>query len=92
MSREYVRIHVIHGVNQPEYVIRILVAAPQEYMNIYSTRRALTHSVQRLLAVGACLCASCVGPSVLCAGRFVWPVWVRFPFLFPATYSACRSP
>jgi len=25
--------------------------------------QALTHSVQRLLAVGACLCVSCVGPS-----------------------------
>ena len=36
---EYVRIHVIYRVNQAEYVIRIRVVAPQEYVNIYSTRR-----------------------------------------------------
>jgi len=34
---EYVHIHVIYRVNQAEYVIRILVAAPQEYVNTYST-------------------------------------------------------
>jgi len=27
------------GFNQAEYVIHILVIAPQEYVNIYSTRR-----------------------------------------------------
>ena len=32
---EYVRIHLIYRVNQAEYVIRILVVAPQEYVNIY---------------------------------------------------------
>ena len=37
---EYVRIHVIYRVNQAEHVIRIRVFAPQEYVNIYSTRRA----------------------------------------------------
>jgi len=36
---EYVRIHVIYRVNQAESVIHILVVAPQEYVNIYSTRR-----------------------------------------------------
>jgi len=36
---EYVRIHVIYRVNQAEYVITILVVAPQEYVNIYSTCR-----------------------------------------------------
>jgi len=36
---EYARIHVIYRVDQAEYVIHILVAAPQEYVNIYSTRR-----------------------------------------------------
>ena len=35
----YVRVHVIHRVNQPEYVIHTLVVAPPEYVNIYSTRR-----------------------------------------------------
>ena len=40
MSLEDVRIHVIYRVNPSEYGIRILVAAPQEYVNIYSTRRA----------------------------------------------------
>jgi len=36
---EYVGIHVIYRVNTAEYGIHILVVAPQEYMNIYSTRR-----------------------------------------------------
>jgi len=36
---ECVRIHVICRVNQTEYGIRILVAASQEYVNTYSTRR-----------------------------------------------------
>ena len=44
---EYVRIHVIYRVNQTEYVIHILVVAPQEYVNIYSIRRALTHTTPR---------------------------------------------
>ena len=42
-SLEYVRIHVIYRVSQSEYVIRLLVAAPQEYLNIYSTHRAAGH-------------------------------------------------
>ena len=36
---EYIRIHGIHRVDQVEYVIYIFVVAPQEYVNIYSTRR-----------------------------------------------------
>jgi len=36
---EYIRIHVLCRVNQAEYAIRIPTAAPQEYVNIYSTRR-----------------------------------------------------
>jgi len=36
---EYVRIHVIYRVSQAEYVIHILAVVPQEYVNIYSTRR-----------------------------------------------------
>jgi len=36
---EYVNIHVIYRGNQAEYGIQILVVAPQEYVNIYSTRR-----------------------------------------------------
>jgi len=39
---EYVHIHVIYRVNQAEYVIRIRVAASQECVNIYSTRRVMT--------------------------------------------------
>ena len=42
---EYVRIHVIYRVNQAEYGIHILVVAPQEYVNIYSTRRVVTRTV-----------------------------------------------
>jgi len=38
---EYVRIHVIYRLNQAEYGIHIRVVAPQEYVNIYSTRRKL---------------------------------------------------
>ena len=36
---EYVRIHVIYRVNQADYVIHVLVVAPQEYVHIFSTRR-----------------------------------------------------
>jgi len=38
---EYVRVHVIYRVGQGGYVIHILVVAPQEYVNSYSTRRLL---------------------------------------------------
>jgi len=40
---EYVRIHVQCRVNQAEYVISICVAAPQEYVNTYSTPRPWAH-------------------------------------------------
>jgi len=36
---EYVWVPVIYRVNQAEYVIRILAAASQEYVNTHSTRR-----------------------------------------------------
>jgi len=36
---ENVHIYVIYRVTQAEYVIRILMAASQEYVNHYSTRR-----------------------------------------------------
>jgi len=36
---EYVRVPVISRVNQAEYVVHIREVAPQEYVNIYSTRR-----------------------------------------------------
>jgi len=39
---EYVRVPVIHRINQAEYVIHVCVAASQEYVNTYSTRRAGT--------------------------------------------------
>jgi len=39
---EYVHIHGIYRVHEAEYGIRILVVAPQEYVNIYSTRRCGT--------------------------------------------------
>ena len=32
---EYVRIHVIYRVNQTEYVIHMLVVAPEKYVNHY---------------------------------------------------------
>jgi len=38
---EYEQLHVIYRVIQAEYVIRILVAASQEYVNTYSTRRVV---------------------------------------------------
>jgi len=44
---EYVRIHGIYRVDQAEYVIHILVVAPHEYMNIYSTRRTRTCGLTR---------------------------------------------
>jgi len=47
---EYVHIHGIYKVNQAENVVHILVVAPQEYVNIYSTRRLTTHSSLRLVS------------------------------------------
>jgi len=41
MKLKYVRVPFIYRVNQAEYVIHILVAASQEYLNTYSTRRVL---------------------------------------------------
>jgi len=35
---EYARIHVIYRINQAEYVIHVLVVAPREYVDTYSTR------------------------------------------------------
>jgi len=42
---EYVRIHVIYRVNQAEYGNHIFLVAPQEYVNIDSTRRPNTYSL-----------------------------------------------
>ena len=36
---EYARIYVIYRVDQSEYLIHIVVVAPEEYVNLYSTRR-----------------------------------------------------
>ena len=55
---EYVRIHVIYRVNQAEYGIQMLLVAPQEYVNLYSTRRArcgvtvLAHPPEQPVRVG----------------------------------------
>jgi len=38
---EYLHFHVIYRVNQAEYGIQFRVAASQEYVNMYSTRREL---------------------------------------------------
>ena len=39
---KYVHVHVIHRVNQADYLIHILVVAPQQYVKIYSTRGSRT--------------------------------------------------
>jgi len=39
MPLEYVRVPVIYRVRQAEYLIYILVAVSQEYVNTYSTPR-----------------------------------------------------
>jgi len=39
----HVRVPVIYRVEQAEYVIHLPVAASQEYVNMYSTRRLTTH-------------------------------------------------
>jgi len=36
---EYVRIHAIYRVHEAEYGIHVLEVAPEEYVNMYSTRR-----------------------------------------------------
>jgi len=57
--------------------------------------QALTHSVQRLLAAGACLCVSCVGPAALCVGRSAascgFPVWVLRPSVWVCPRAEARS-
>jgi len=40
---------VIYRVNQAGYVIHVLVIAPQEYVNIYSTRRFLARRIASFL-------------------------------------------
>jgi len=60
MHLEYVRMHVLCRVNQAEYAIRILKAAPQEYVNTYSTRRVLTW----VGSVGASGGSGAEGPGV----------------------------
>jgi len=60
-----------------EHSIRRVVPAPN----------ALTHSVQRLLAVGACLCVFCVGP--LCGPPLRW--WVLCGAL-PSVWVPCAGP
>jgi len=45
---EYVHIYAIYRVNQAEYVIHICRVAPQEYMNIYSTRKEVSHATIKL--------------------------------------------
>jgi len=39
MNLEYVYVHAICRVNQAKYAIRMLVVAPQEYVDTHSTRR-----------------------------------------------------
>jgi len=46
INLEYVRIYVIYRGHQPEYAIRIPMAAPQEYVNTNSTRRAVWYILQ----------------------------------------------
>jgi len=40
---EYEHTRIIYRVNQAEYAIHIRVVAPQEYVNLYSTRWLSTH-------------------------------------------------
>ena len=62
---EYVRIHGLYRVNQTEYVIHILVIAPHEYVNTYSTRRVLAPH-PRTMGYGPG--AASEVPSVMAAG------------------------
>ena len=39
INLECVRVPVVYRIDQAEYVIRIRLAASQEYVNTYSTRR-----------------------------------------------------
>ena len=41
INLEFVRVPVIYRFNQAEYIIHIRVAASQEYVNTYSTRRLM---------------------------------------------------
>ena len=52
INLEYGRVHVICRMNQAEYGIHILLAASQEYVNNYSTRRNAIQSVVISFGVG----------------------------------------
>jgi len=58
---QYVHIHVIYRVHQAEYGIRMHEAAPQEYVNINSTRRVRT----RRIPVGAVAYVPCEASAIL---------------------------
>ena len=52
MNLEYVPVPVMYRVNQAQYVIHILVAASQEYVNTYSTRRVRGQRVDGVAVLG----------------------------------------
>jgi len=58
----YVRIYAIYRVYQAEYVIHMRVAASQEYVNTYSTRRTVDDWLKWSIYV-CVLCGSPVWPS-----------------------------
>ena len=55
---EYVRVPVINRPHQAEYVIHIRVAASQEYVNTYSTRRPSSSSPASFWCDSIIICMS----------------------------------
>jgi len=82
MHLEYARIHAICRVNQAEYGIRVRVVAPQEYVNLYSTRRVPSPSPCTPPPFTGVLCCSDVVLVVSCVVLFGLCVCVCDLFLF----------
>jgi len=60
--------HVIYRANQAEHGIYILVVAPQEYVNTYSTRRLPIHAHPLVyFSVRDASASNRTPPSVSCA-------------------------
>jgi len=78
---EYAHICVIYRVTQAEYEIRILMAAPQEYVNTYSTRRvvAFTRYCHCQYCVVYIAITRCRGQTLYCAIVWAMTGWGGVP-------------
>jgi len=88
MHLEYVRIHVIYRVDQAEHGIHVLVIAPQEYVNIYSTRRVDVRVNHRVASLAVVAGGYRVTPSAMHLGLYTI---LLLPMLQDAWHTKGRS-